>query len=293
MQSYLLIGIFMLSAVKLCCQNSTDTLRYIFLGHTYDWQADGSKVDPRIEQLEFSGYKRIWLGGDICSEASLKYSTVEYIVNLFNLSNPANHWSLGNHDIRNGNVEWIEELTKRKTYYAYERDGIVTINLNTNLTPADCENLNKQWVIIQNVCDTIKKSSHLFLLMHHGITDGVPGIPPPSTFGHSNLKYWNASCFDVESTFANAVYPLLLNVKSKGIEVFLIMGDAGTQSKEFHMPSADGIHFFASGINNSYYTDPVELANAPKDKVLIFEHIPTEKKLEWKFHDLDSLLSSQ
>ena len=39
--------------------------RYLFLGHPYDW-ADTSQVDPRLERLDYSPYKEIWLGGDVC-----------------------------------------------------------------------------------------------------------------------------------------------------------------------------------------------------------------------------------
>ena len=36
-------------------------------------------------------------------------ATLIYLDNIFNLSSPQTHWSLGNHDIRNGNLDWIEE----------------------------------------------------------------------------------------------------------------------------------------------------------------------------------------
>jgi len=54
-----------------------DTLaRYIFIGHCYQAQTAGDKVDYRIEQFDFSDFNGIWLGGDVCVEAMLDYSTV-------------------------------------------------------------------------------------------------------------------------------------------------------------------------------------------------------------------------
>ena len=84
---------------------------YMFTGHTYQWYTDGSKVDPRLVELDKSVYNRIWLGGDICSEAMLKRSTLEYIDSLFRIHEPWNHYALGNHDTRNGNLEWYREIT--------------------------------------------------------------------------------------------------------------------------------------------------------------------------------------
>ena len=92
---------------------SQDTLTYVFMGHTYQWGAGGGRVDERIENMDLAQFDRIWLGGDICSEASLDYSTLKYIDSLFDLGKPGNNWTLGYHDARNGNEEWVAEFTER------------------------------------------------------------------------------------------------------------------------------------------------------------------------------------
>ncbi len=258
-----------------------DTIQYLFVGHCYQWGSGGTKVDYRIEQLDKSNYKGIWLGGDVCSEALLKYSTVQYIDSLFDLGNPETHWALGNHDARNGNWEWYSEFTGRKTYYAYASNGITRIVMNTNIVPVNCEMLNDEYDMITNVCDTISNSNYLILLMHHGIWLGVPGLPSPGIYAQSNLKYWNANCDSVDTPFNKTIYPKLVEVKNRGIEVICILGDMGAGPKKFEMDSDDGIHFLGCGLYH----------NEPDNNVLIFNQVIPDYHLSWHFANLDSLLN--
>ncbi|HFA51317.1 MAG TPA: hypothetical protein ENJ95_20070 [Bacteroidetes bacterium] len=267
---------------------SGDTLRYFFAGHTYFW-GHHKRVDFRLEALDYSIYDRVWLGGDVTSEALSERSIIEYLDSLFDLSDPGNHWTLGNHCHRNGNLEWYEEVTGRRPYHAHYQDGITTVVMNTNLNPSNCEDLDRQFHMVANVCDSIQASSHLILLMHHHIWKDVPGLPPPSFFGNGGLEHWNTNCYDADNYFSNTIYPKLLEVKARGIEVLCIMGDAGW-NKGGAALSDDGINFLSSGINNTFFLpDTVAFQNAPKDKVLIFEHIPDERLLRWEYQDLDSL----
>ncbi len=79
--------------------DSSGILDYLYLGHPYQ---SNSKVDKRLEEMDLSKFSQIWLGGDVCSETTQTQSTLTYLDNLFDLSNPGNFWSLGNQDIRNG-----------------------------------------------------------------------------------------------------------------------------------------------------------------------------------------------
>lgn len=268
--------------------------QYMFVGHTYQWHTDGSKVDKRLVELDKSGYDRIWLGGDVCSEAMLNYSTMVYIDSLFDIQSPGNHYALGNHDTRNGNLEWYREITGRETYHTHYQDGITTVNMNTCLVPSDCEHLDKQFRMIENVCDTISESSHLIMIMHHAVWDNIPGLPDPSRYSHTDFPYWNANCYYRENnTFVGAIYPMLVEVKAKGIEVICLVGDMGANGKTINEVSDHGIFFLGTGLDNSRYTDPEILAQQPKDRLLVFDHNISEKKIEWSFQDLDSLLLLQ
>ncbi len=276
----LFIFAFLISITQVYPQ---DSIQYLFAGHCYQLGTHGRKVDYRIEQLDKSGYEGVWLGGDVCTEALLEYSTVQYLDSLFNLGNPETHWALGNHDARDGNWEWYTEFTGRKTYYAYSSHGITRIILNTNIVPTDCESLNAQYKIISDVCDTISVSKYLILLMHHGIWRDVPGLPPPGVYAQSDLVYWNANCDSVNTTFNKVIYPKLLEVKNRGIRVICVLGDMGAGPKKFDMVSDDGIHFLGCGLYH----------NEPDNNVLIFTLNKPEEKLTWQFENLDSLLNVQ
>lgn len=275
-----LISTFMWMGINIQAQ---DSIQYLFVGHCYQRGSQGKKVDYRIEDLDKSIYQGIWLGGDVCSEAMLEYSTVQYIDSLFHLGNPETHWALGNHDARNGNWEWYTEFSGRKTYYAYSSHGITRIVMNTNIVPVNCEMLNDEYAMINNVCDTISRSKYLILLMHHGIWQDVPGLPSPGIYAQSNLKYWNANCDSVDTPFHKTIYPKLVEVKNRGIEVICILGDMGAGPKKFEMDSDDGIHFLGCGL---YY-------NESDNNVLTFTYQVAEQKLSWQFDNLDSLLNVQ
>ncbi len=278
--SFFSLCVFLLTVSAAVAQ---DSIQYLFIGHCYQINTLDNTVDPRIEQLDKTPYKGIWLGGDVCSETMLNYSGIRYVDSLFNLGNPETHWALGNHDARDGNWEWYTEFTGRKTWYAYSSHLITRIVMNTNLLPVNCEWLDDEYQMICNVCDTISQSKYLILLMHHGIWHNVPGLPPPATYAQSDLKYWNANCDSVDTPFNKTIYPKLLAVKNRGIEVICVLGDMGAGPKKFEMDSEDGIHFLGCGL----------FRNQPDNNVLIFTYYPQNQILKWQFHNLDSLLNQQ
>mgnify|MGYP003979666641 FL=1 len=257
-----------------------EQLSFLFVGHCSQIETAGTQVDYRVRQLNMSAYNGIWIGGDVCGESMLNYSTIQHIDTVFDLGNPETHWTLGNHDARNSNWEFYEEFTGRKTYYAYSSNEITYIILNTNLVPTNCNMINEQYEIISAVCDTIQQSKYLILLMHHGLWRDIPDLPPPATYAHSDLIYWNANCDSVNTNFVNIVYPKLVEVKQRGIDVFCVMGDMGASKKKFEMDSVDGIHFLGCGLNE----------NHPDDLVLIFNYNTVSHELNYNFHNLDSLL---
>lgn len=271
-------------------QSEPDTLKYFFEGHTYQWHTAGDKVDERLEKMDFSDYDGIWLGGDVCSEALLEYTTLEYIDSLFDLKHPNTHWAFGNHDARNGNWIWHEELTGHKTYYKSHYKGISYMVLNTCLTPYDCEQLDDQYRIITELCDTIQKSSHLIFLMHHCLWENVPEMPSPYTYAQSNLRYFSFNCENNGATFLNDIYPRLIEVEKRGVNVILIMGDMGSQ--RIDITNQDGITFLGTGLNRSKYKDPVERENSDRDWFIEFKHVPEKRWLDWQFHDLDSTIQA-
>jgi hypothetical protein len=267
----------------------SDTLTYVFLGHTYQGgDPESKRIDFRLEAMDLSRFDRIWLGGDIGSEAGLNYSSLTYLDSIFDLKKPGNHWALGNHDTRNGNIEWIEEITGRPTYYAYSQNSITTIVMNGCISPLDCENINQQYKLIKSVCDTIS-SGYLIFLIHQGITKGVPGMPDPINFAHQEKKNWLANCNADSNSYAEAIYPLLVDVEARGVEVMHIMGDiGGSLPKSFYGTSSDGIEYFASGIGNGYKILN-NLSVWGPDEILIFKHVLATNELLWEFVLLNDL----
>ena len=289
MKKILLTSVILIVGFSVFSQE--DTVKYIFLGHTYGYYDPTNCLDSRVNKIDYNEYDGVWLGGDVCSEATLEYSTIKYIDEVFNLSHPNSHWAMGNHDARNGNWQWIEEFTGRKTYYTSHYKGISYMVLNPNITPYDCESLNNQYRIIVDLCDTIQNSSHLIILVHHGIWSDVPGLPSPVTYAQSNLKYYSFNCNDAAATFVNEIYPRLVEVEKRGVDVICILGDMG--GKKIDIENPDGIQFLGCGLTRSMYrNDPEKLENAPPDWILEFKHFPESRWLDWKFHDIDSFISN-
>ncbi|MEM7369183.1 MAG: metallophosphoesterase [Bacteroidota bacterium] len=259
----------------------------LFLGHPYDTP---TTVDPRIELLDLTQYEQIWLGGDICSETTKALSTVQYIDTLFDVSSPNTHWAVGNHDIRNGNLEWITDATQRKLFYSHSSNGMTILVLNSNLDRTECEEKEAQFQFIQQLTDTISESSHLFLLMHHivwgKVEDGMDAISTANA-GSSWMQF---RCNN-SSKFEQIIYPLLQQVQARGVQVMVISGDGGQKkSKTYEYLTDDGIWFLISGINNVNIEDPVERAKLPPDRVLYLELDPESRRLRWEFPDLDLLV---
>lgn len=264
--------------------------RFFFVGHTYDHQGEGKRIDPRLEGLNFQQYDRIILGGDVCSEATQDRSTLSYLDSIFQLGSPNTYYVIGNHDARNGNLDWYQQFTRRRSFFVDSREGLVTVVLNTTLNPADCQALDDQYRMLKSVCDTISAASHLLIFHHHAIATRVPGIPDNWFYANWPYYHWDANCFAEDPSYMAAIYPLLTQVHDRGIEVVNISGDLGLHRKTMDTTSTDGIHYLACGIDNSRYArDPLRRDTMPKDSVLIFEHDPAKRELTWKFQDLDEL----
>jgi hypothetical protein len=264
-------------------QENDQTASWLFSGHTMQAENPGNKIDFRLAGLNLENYTGIWLGGDVCVETLLNYTTIKYVDSVINLGNPETHWTLGNHDAREGNWEWYTEFTGRDTYYTYSSNQITRIVFNTNLVPTNCEMMDDQFQMFTNVCDTITESKYLILLMHHGLWRDIPGLPQPITYANSDLVYWSANCDSVDTPFSKFIYPKLVEVEERGINVICLMGDLSGNKKTFNKISDDSIQFLGTGLQE----------NEPNDKVIVFTLDKLTQELTWKFHNLDSLYFSQ
>lgn len=269
-----------------------ESFRFLFLGHIYDWTSPaGNRVDKRIEQLDKSNYDGFWLGGDVCANTTLDPKTLLYLDNLFQLKNPNTHFVLGNHDYRDNNLDLYFEATGRPDFYTHTFRHLTVSVINTNLNASDCQSLDAQYRMLEQVLDTLSTSSHYLLLMHHQIFNDLPGL---NGFKSNGIcEYYSMNCKSTNSLFINTIYPKLVALEKKGIEVVVVVGDSGWH-KGSEKRSIDGIDFLASGINNSYY-DKIgnQTTKNSADYILEFTLSTKSRSLEWNFTELNSLLGIQ
>lgn len=275
--------------------------RYLFLGHTYDWQRGGDKVDKRIERIDYSKFKGIWLGGDLCSATTEKVSTLSYLDNLFDLSSPHTKWAIGNHDLRNGNLQYITDKTKRDLHFTHTYNGICFLVMNSfmehDVFKDSCDYKQRQVDLFLSVLDTLQSSTHLVILMHNLLWSDVdPQLTEASQRAINVDGSWMDMRCDQHSKFKDIYYPEILNVQRRGVQVIIISGDGGQYDKGYKDTVASGIQFYISGINNSFdHKNPAlsEKFNSSPDSVLIFTHDLKERTLTGEFVCLDSFLLNQ
>jgi hypothetical protein len=295
--------LLLISMVSGCEQDQVNQKKYVFLGHPYSWQ-NWHKIDPRLEQLDYDSYDQIWLGGDVCSQTTSKESTLDYLDSIFDLGSEKLQWTLGNHDIKFDNIDFITKRTGKNTFYTQTFDGITLLVLNTNLfwyfnaknLVDNCEERVAQLSLIESVTDTISQSSHLIILHHHALMselrrDASGQIPDVFNTNYESIQ---ATC-DSAFYLTEFLYPKLQKVRSRGVEVVMIGGDFGMRAKEYQFCTKDSIFLLGSGINNSleFATAPEYVTSFDKDKILILNRDVKKKSLTWQFADLDSLLTKQ
>ncbi len=289
----------LLQSKYICTNNNPYISKYLFLGHIYQSYCGENKIDHRIEAMDKTCFDQMWLGGDVCVNTTKDKATLGYLDDIFDLGNPHTYWAMGNHDIRCGHLDNIEQYTHRKTWNVNYNNGFTVVVLNTNLEQSYegqelCENMEEQFNMLKNVCDTIKKSSHLIVLMHHVLWYAMDKYYWRYT--NETKSSWRARC-DSNTTFKNCIYPMLADVQSTGVQVICIAGDAGLRGRRIykqagHYKSPEGVQFLTSGLGNSnFYREQQD--SIPNDKILVLYHDKANKNITWKFHDLDSLLGAQ
>ena len=295
--------LFFICLAHFSCERPSASKTYLYIGHAYQWGVEeDNRVDFRIEKLDLKKYDQIWLGGDLCARTTSDPKTLDYLDELFDLSNPDHHWSLGNHDVLQGNLQYIQNKTRRPSFYSRHFDKITLAVLNTNFNHPqvpnegdDCAEMEQQFQMLQNICDTISTSSHLMLLHHHNLLTNTiaRNSLEIDTIFHFNRPTLSIRC-NSDKTFENTIYPMLETVQQKGIQVILVAGDVGQRVKEFEYKSPEGIIFLGSGINNSVEKEwaPEWVRNFNPDKLLLFHHDMKTHSLSWEFKELNKLLEN-
>jgi len=268
----LIIPIFVFCILS-CKKSKTlvpEIKQYLHISHTRT--NTNAPLDEVAEKINYSSFDLLFLGGDLAYSTSEDEATISFVDSVFDLGNENTLWSLGNHDYPN--LERIQNHTNRAPYYAYYKNGITILVLDTQDSLSNI--VGQQKMFFNAVVDTIQCSSHLIVLHHKLIWmygDSYLESIVPQT---SNAEI--GSCFYClnPNNFYTDIYPKLLNLKQRGIEVVCIGGDIGFNAKSFEYKTEEGITFLASGISSG----------STLNKALLFTHNLYKRELTWEFKPL-------
>lgn len=245
MKTIITLLIVIISAFDLFPQ-SDSLLKFIFIPHPRSEDRVNVGVNPEIAKIDFSKYDVLLLGGDLTFNTDNSSATLANCDSIFDLGNPNTLWSLGNHDVQNGNRELIKEFTGRESYYSYAKDGITFLVLDTELNANGSSSTfikDDQLQMMQNVCDSIKDSRYLIIL-HHRFMWMINNEDFKDRLTDSIAL--SSRLMDT-TNFYSDIYPLLQQVKNKGIQVLVFGGDRSDFNVEYF--PEDSITFYAAALS--------------------------------------------
>lgn len=256
---------------------SIENQRYLHIAHTRT--SSNPRMDEVVESLDYSNYDMLWLGGDLAWSTSMDEMTMMHVDSIFNLGEENTLLALGNHDY--ADLERIQAYTSRPAYYAYHRNGVTFLVLDTQDSVSNI--IAQQRRLFYNVADTISESSHLIILHHKLIwMYGDPYLQPQIQY-ISNAGLGDSACFSCihPNNFYSEIYPELLEVEENGVEVICIAGDIGFRTNQFEYMTPEGIQYLASGIESG----------KPSNMALLFHHDLSKDELSWEYVLLSELLN--
>jgi len=248
----------------------SDTVQYLFMGHTRDDDRVNEHLLYTIEKLDYGKYELLLLGGDLMWSTSALTSTLDYCDSILKLGDPDTHLAAGNHDL--ADVAALLSYTKKERYHCFSKNNITFLILDTEISTPDIT--GGQLDMIKTVADTIQQSEYL-VLVHHRILwmAGNPDLEQLRDSVAASSKNLSAS------NFFDEVYPELQKVKGKGIPVFCIAGDRTDINIEY--AKEDSIQFIASGMVGTF---PDE-----NNYTVVLTHIPAEHLLTYQFVPLSEM----
>jgi len=256
------------------CPQSSRYQYYLHIAHT---RTDANpSMDPVAESIDYSGYDLLWLGGDMALSSSLDDVTMNHLDSILDLGNDNTLWALGNHDY--ADLNRVSAYTHRPAYYAYYKDNITFLVLDTQDSLSNI--IGQQRELFFSVTDTLQTTTHLILLHHkliwmYGSDYLQPYINSIPNGGLGDCFY----CIN-PNNFYSDLYPELLEIEAKGIEVICIAGDIGFRTNEFEYTTPEGVQLLASGIE----------AGNSNNQALVFKHDMVNDTLSWAFTALSDLL---
>lgn len=250
---------------------------YLHIAHTRSYDGSKDRLMSEVEALDLKKYEVLMLGGDLVLESTGDRKTLNHLDEVFDLSKDHVLWTLGNHDYRN-HPEWIPEVTKRPNAFSFYKNNISYLVFDSQ--EDHCNTTGAQKEMLDKVVKTLKsETTHLIILHHKLIWMMDKGklqneINEVSNGGAGDCFY----CVP-ENDFYSKVFPKLIEVQKKGIQVICIAGDIGAKKDQFEHQTKEGIYFLASGLKDQ----------AKSNKVLLFDHNLETGNLTWAFEELENL----
>ena len=280
MKPVIIFVMIVISGIDLFPQNDS-VLIFIFVPHPRSEDQVNQSIYQGIAKIDFTKYDMIMLGGDLTYSTSKDSATLAYCDNLFNLGSPNTLWSLGNHDVQSGHRALIKEFTGRESFYSYERNGVTFIVLDTELDADGFSNTfikDDQLQMVKNVCDSIAEPGFLILL-HHRFMWMINN----EYFKTKLTDSIAASSRSMDTTnFYSDIYPLLREVKNRGIQVLVFSGDKSKINIEYS--PEDSITFYAARMADDL---PDSMNN-----VIILNYNLQNKEITCNFVSLEEMITS-
>ena len=121
------------------------------------------------------------------------------------------------------------------------------------------------------------------LCFHHSLSicERALSLKKNNRFIHgiSNGEFGTCSFCLNPNNFTGEIYPRLIELERRGIDVICIGGDIGKKVKRFEYITSEGIQFLASGIQ---FDDK-------ENDILVFCHDVEKHELNWEFVNIETL----
>lgn len=261
--TFQILVLVFLSSMVISCQYDVKT--YALISHTR--LNDNSGVNDAVSQLDLTRFDVVMLGGDMANLSAHDDIILSYLDSIFDVSNSKTLWALGNHDYTN--VDLLKQYTQKKTFYSHAQDNTLFLVLDTQLDSSRIT--GNQLQFFESITDTLTGYDNVIVLTHKLIWMRDHNTLDNQIDSVSNGHYGSCSYCIQSNNFYSDVYPALLELKAKNINVFCVAGDVGFKVSNFEYVTNDGIVFLASGMDSeSKHNAYIEFTNNLESKEITY-----------------------
>lgn len=213
----------------------------IYLSHTR-LEANDSVYKP-VYNIDFSKFDMTLLGGDLAANSFANETVTRHLDDTFDFKNPSTLWSIGNHD--ETTLDRWERATLKKKYNATSIHDITVIVLNSQDSLSSIVGSQKEFLF--NTLDSLHTNT--IILMTHKLIF-MNDHPVMDAMINTSCNAGKGDCFYChnENNFQDVIYPKLLELKNKGVQVIWVGGDLGYKKSQFEYVDKNGITFLGNGV---------------------------------------------